>query len=78
MAISTRRVIIASNNREPNMAESSWPALPYAQWKDTCETLHMWMQVIGKVAVAASPPLNHCWGARPVQRISTGGAATWR
>jgi hypothetical protein len=38
-----------------------WPALP-AAWKDTCATLHMWTQVIGKVALAQAPPLNHSWG----------------
>ena len=39
-----------------------WPALPYASWKDTYETLHMWMQVVGKVALALAPPINHSWG----------------
>jgi len=39
-----------------------WPALPYAAWKDTYDTLHLWSQVVGKVALAQAPPLNHCWG----------------
>lgn len=39
-----------------------WPALPYDEWKDTYATLHMWMQVVGKVALAQAPPINHCWG----------------
>ena len=39
-----------------------WPALPYDAWKDTYATLHMWMQVVGKVALAQSPPMNHSWG----------------
>ena len=39
-----------------------WPSLPYEAWKDTYATLHMWMQMAGKVAVALAPPLNHCWG----------------
>ncbi len=39
-----------------------WPALPYDGWKDTYATLHMWMQVIGKVALAQAPPVNHSWG----------------
>jgi hypothetical protein len=39
-----------------------WPALPYAGWKDTCATLHMWTQVIGKIALAHGPRLNHSWG----------------
>jgi hypothetical protein len=39
-----------------------WPSLPYDEWKDTYATLHMWMQVVGKVALALAPPLNHSWG----------------
>jgi hypothetical protein len=38
-----------------------WPALPYQAWKDTYETLHLWTQVVGKVALALAPPLNHSW-----------------
>ena len=41
---------------------TSWPALPYDEWKDTYATLHMWMQVAGKVALAQAPPVNHSWG----------------
>ena len=44
------------------MSTSDWPALPLAGWKDTYATLHLWTQVIGKVALAQAPPLNHCWG----------------
>lgn len=32
-----------------------WPPLPYDDWKDTCDTLHMQLQVIGKVRLALSP-----------------------
>src|SRR5690242_6730536 len=39
-----------------------WPALPYGEWKDTYATLHMWAQIVGKIALAQAPPLNHCWG----------------
>jgi hypothetical protein len=38
-----------------------WPPLPYEAWKDTYATLHMWTQVVGKVALAQAPPLNHSW-----------------
>ena len=38
-----------------------WPALPYAEWKDTCATLHMWTQIVGKVRLALSPWTNHSW-----------------
>jgi len=43
------------------MTDALWPALPYQDWKDTYATLHMWMQVVGKVALAQAPPLNHSW-----------------
>jgi hypothetical protein len=43
------------------MAEELWPTLPYDAWKDTYATLHMWTQVVGKVALAQAPPLNHSW-----------------
>jgi len=38
-----------------------WPALPYADWRDTCITLHLWTQVVGKVRLALSPWINHGW-----------------
>src|SRR5579862_6790620 len=41
--------------------ELLWPALPLAQWKDTCATLHMWTQIVGKVRLALTPLVNHCW-----------------
>src|SRR3954462_45188 len=45
------------------MPVTRWPALPYDAWKDTYATLHMWTQVVGKVALALGPPLNHSWGS---------------
>jgi hypothetical protein len=41
--------------------DEPWPALPYNAWRDTYATLHMWSQMVGKVAVALAPPLNHSW-----------------
>ena len=38
-----------------------WPALPLANWKDTCATLHMWTQIVGKVRLALCPNLSHWW-----------------
>jgi hypothetical protein len=43
------------------MNEDLWPTLPYESWKDTYATLHMWTQIVGKVALALAPPINHCW-----------------
>jgi len=44
------------------MNDERWPPLPYDAWKDTYATLHMWTQIVGKVALALAPPLNHSWG----------------
>src|ERR1043166_8072048 len=38
-----------------------WPALPFAEWKDTAATLHMWTQVVGKIRLALTPWINHSW-----------------
>jgi hypothetical protein len=38
-----------------------WPALPLDSWKDTCATLHMWTQMVGKVRLALAPLVNHWW-----------------
>jgi hypothetical protein len=44
------------------MARSdSWPALPLSAWQDTYDTLHMWTQIVGKIRMALTPPLNHWW-----------------
>jgi Family of unknown function (DUF5996) len=39
----------------------SWPALPLEAWQHTRDTLHMWTQIVGKVRLALSPPINHWW-----------------
>jgi hypothetical protein len=38
-----------------------WPALPLEEWRDTCATLHMWTQIVGKTRLALAPWQNHWW-----------------
>ena len=38
-----------------------WPVLSLESWKETCATLHMWTQIVGKVRLALTPPINHWW-----------------
>jgi hypothetical protein len=38
-----------------------WPPLPLHEWQDTYRTLHMWTQIVGKIRMALSPPVNHWW-----------------
>lgn len=37
------------------------PPLPYAEWKATKDTLHLWSQIIGKIRLAATPHRNQWW-----------------
>jgi hypothetical protein len=39
----------------------SWPAIDYAQWRETLQTLQLWTQIVGKVRLALSPWVNHGW-----------------
>lgn len=43
------------------MKPEPWPELPYAAWQDTCATLHLWTQIVGKLRVAQTPWLCHSW-----------------
>src|SRR5215212_6576443 len=38
-----------------------WPSLPFVEWKETCATLHMWTQIVGKIRLALAPWTNHSW-----------------
>src|SRR5690349_14399965 len=40
---------------------NTWPSLPLEEWKDTCATLHMWTQVVGKIRLEQTPLVNHWW-----------------
>src|SRR5450631_2166641 len=44
-------------------SDSLWPSLPLEEWHDTYLTLHLWTQIVGKIRMALSPPLNHWWHA---------------
>ena len=41
-----------------------WPALRYEDWKDTYATLHMWSQVVGKIALTHGPAAQSQLGSR--------------
>jgi len=43
------------------MPTNAWPELPYAAWKETRTTLHLWTQIVGKIRLARTPWLNHSW-----------------
>lgn len=47
------------------MAQSSatakWPPLPYDEWRETAATLHLWLQIVGKIRLMLTPWVNHSW-----------------
>ncbi|NMF86566.1 DUF5996 family protein [Nodosilinea sp. P-1105] len=38
-----------------------WPPLKLDDWQDTCTTLHLWTQVVGKIRLVQTPWINHSW-----------------
>lgn len=46
-----------------NFESGGWPALSYEDGRDTLATLHLWIQIVGKVRLAQSAWLNHSWHA---------------
>jgi len=41
-----------------------WPEVPALdEWQDTCTTVHMWTQIVGKVRLELGPWINHSWGS---------------
>ena len=55
------RSLNAAQNTSESDRVALWQALPYEEWRDTCQTLHMWTQIVGKVRLELSPFLNHWW-----------------
>ena len=45
-----------------NSREQIWPALDYSEWRETCATLQLWTQIVGKIRLALGPWINHSWG----------------
>jgi hypothetical protein len=46
-----------------SLRSEHWPSLALDAWQDTCTTLHMWTQVVGKIRLVQTPFVNHSWHA---------------
>jgi hypothetical protein len=57
-----------------DFSRSDWPPLPLDGWRDTYATLHMWSQIVGKIALARTPLMNHFWNVAML--ITPRGLAT--
>ena len=40
---------------------AAFPPLPLAEWKPTKNTLHLYLQIVGKIRLGLFPPQNHWW-----------------
>jgi hypothetical protein len=82
-------MVPTSSERRDEHARSpliqAWPALPYDEWHETCDTLHAHTQLLGKLAVALAPPepqLQHAalrltargWETAPLPAPDSSGA----
>lgn len=50
-----------SGSTRPASAGDAWPAAPTEGWLETCTTLQLWTQIVGKVRLARAPVENHWW-----------------
>src|SRR5437867_6356439 len=44
-----------------NLISPEWPALSFEEWEHTCDTVHMWTQIVGKTRMELEPLVNHWW-----------------
>jgi len=44
-----------------SIRDEQFPPLPIEEWEDTKNTLHLFLQVVGKVRLALYPKMNHWW-----------------
>lgn len=49
-------------NSSASQKDYSWPELPaLADWQETLEVVHLWLQIVGKIRLKNMPWINHCW-----------------
>jgi hypothetical protein len=41
--------------------ENAFPPLPLGEWRATKNTLHLYLQIVGKIRLSLFPRLNHWW-----------------
>src|SRR5205085_5838855 len=44
-----------------DVCSSDLPPLPFPEWETTCDTVHMWTQIVGKTRMTLTPIENHYW-----------------
>jgi Family of unknown function (DUF5996) len=41
--------------------QGTWPSLHLSEWKESFDTVHRWIQIVGKTRLALASPINHWW-----------------
>src|SRR5438034_4067913 len=64
----------------PMSAGERWPELPLEAWTDTCDTIHLWTQVVGKIKLELCAPQNEDWqvALHPTPRGLTSGRIPYK
>jgi len=52
---------IGEGMKSNNTIASNWPELNFSELQDTLETLHQWIQIVGKIRLKTMPWQNHSW-----------------
>ena len=58
----------------PAKISQNWPEIPFESWEDTKDTLHLFIQILGKIRLALMPRKNHWWHA--TLYVTTRGIST--
>jgi hypothetical protein len=43
------------------LMEERFPKMPLDEWRPTKNTLHLYLQIVGKIRLKIHPPINHWW-----------------
>jgi len=52
---------MTAHNSNSFAKDRAFPPLPLEAWKETKDTLHLYLQIVGKIRLALFPPINHWW-----------------
>jgi hypothetical protein len=52
---------VGATSTRLNLSLHDWPPLPFSEWENTYDTVHMWTQIVGKTRMTLTPRLNHWW-----------------
>ena len=65
---------MSTHDEASSPTQAAWPTLTTDGWRDSCSTLHLWSQLVGKTRLALAPETNHFWHV-PLY-VSTTGLTT--